>query len=190
MDSEVSVSSWFVWRWSSWMSSRIFSTFSVILLVLDHPERSSSSTDTRPALKRECHSKTTLRLKEYYPKSVLVAHLPSFTQILIQTCCSILPSIAAKRTHEVEKALMYKEFMFTARCHMADWSNRLAEVCPWPPLSSFYMEAVTTIRVPELFDRTLYVVQFQWNIFVWPFSYFLCVCFWLNGLKTCWDVLN
>jgi hypothetical protein len=32
-----------------------FSTFSAVLLVLGRPERSSSSTDTRPALKRECH---------------------------------------------------------------------------------------------------------------------------------------
>jgi hypothetical protein len=30
-----------------------FSTFSVILLVLGCPDRSSSSTDTQPALKRE-----------------------------------------------------------------------------------------------------------------------------------------
>jgi hypothetical protein len=42
----VSASSWIVQRQSSWMSSQIFSTFSVVLLVLGHPERSSSSTDT------------------------------------------------------------------------------------------------------------------------------------------------
>jgi hypothetical protein len=40
------------------MSSQIFSRFSVILLVLGHPERSSSSSDTRLALKHECHSIT------------------------------------------------------------------------------------------------------------------------------------
>jgi hypothetical protein len=51
------------------MSSQIFSTFSIVLLVLGHPELSSSSTDTRPALKRECHSKTAVRLKEYSPKA-------------------------------------------------------------------------------------------------------------------------
>jgi hypothetical protein len=45
------------------MSSRIF-LFSVILLVLGHPERSSSSTDTRPALKRECRLKIGVQLKE------------------------------------------------------------------------------------------------------------------------------
>jgi hypothetical protein len=44
------------------MSSRIFSTFSVLLLVLGRPELSSYSTDTRPALKREWHSKTAARL--------------------------------------------------------------------------------------------------------------------------------
>jgi hypothetical protein len=47
------------------MSSRILSAFSVVLLVLDRPERSSSSTDTRPALKRECHSVTVVWLKEW-----------------------------------------------------------------------------------------------------------------------------
>jgi hypothetical protein len=65
------------------MSSQILSTFSVILLVL---ARLSSSTDTQPALKRACHSKTTVRLKECSPKAsrsisrFSVAVLPSFTQ--------------------------------------------------------------------------------------------------------------
>jgi hypothetical protein len=64
------------------MSSRIFSAFSVVLLVLGCPERSLFSTDTRPVLKRERHSKTAVRLKEYSPKAsrnisrVLVADLP------------------------------------------------------------------------------------------------------------------
>jgi hypothetical protein len=39
--------------------------------------------------------------------------------------------------------------LFTARCHAADWCNRLAEVWPWPPLWSF-TEAVTTIVVREI----------------------------------------
>jgi hypothetical protein len=38
------------------------------LLVLGRPEH-SSSTETRPALKHECHSKTAVRLKEYSPKA-------------------------------------------------------------------------------------------------------------------------
>jgi hypothetical protein len=46
----------------------IFSTFSVVLLVLGRPKCLLSSTDTRPALKHECHSKTTVRLKECSPK--------------------------------------------------------------------------------------------------------------------------
>jgi hypothetical protein len=50
------------------MSSRIFSTFFVILPVLGCPECSSSSTDTRLALKCECHSKTAVWLKERSPK--------------------------------------------------------------------------------------------------------------------------
>jgi hypothetical protein len=52
------------------MSYRIFSTFSVVLLVLGHPECSSSSTDTLPAFKHECRSKTAVRLKEYSPKAL------------------------------------------------------------------------------------------------------------------------
>jgi hypothetical protein len=50
------------------MSFQIFSTFSVVLLVLGRPERSSSSTDTQPALKHECHLETAVRLKECSPK--------------------------------------------------------------------------------------------------------------------------
>jgi hypothetical protein len=51
------------------MTSQIFSTLSVDLLVLEHPERSSSSTHTQSPLKRECHSKTTVQLKECSPKA-------------------------------------------------------------------------------------------------------------------------
>jgi hypothetical protein len=47
------------------MSSQIFSTFSVILLVLGRPECLSPSTDTQAALKRECHSNTTVQLKKF-----------------------------------------------------------------------------------------------------------------------------
>jgi hypothetical protein len=47
----------------------ILSTFSVALMMLGRPERSSSSTDTRPALKRECHSKTAVRIKECSSKA-------------------------------------------------------------------------------------------------------------------------
>jgi hypothetical protein len=94
------------------MISQHFSTFSVVLLLLGRPEHLSSSVDTRPALKRECHSKIAVQLKECSPKTsrsisgVLVADLPSFTQNLMQMHCSILPSIADKRKHEVEKALV------------------------------------------------------------------------------------
>jgi hypothetical protein len=91
---------------------RIFSTFSVVLLMLGHPEGSSSSTYTRSALKRECHSKTAAWLKECSPKasqsisSASVADLLSFMQSLMQTSCSILPSIADKMKHDFKKALV------------------------------------------------------------------------------------
>jgi hypothetical protein len=94
------------------MNSRIFSTFSVVLLVLGRPEHLSSSTDNFLALKHECHSKTALQLKECSPKAsqsisrVSVGDLLSFTQNLMQTRCSILSSIANKTKHEVEKVLL------------------------------------------------------------------------------------
>jgi hypothetical protein len=52
------------------MSSRIFATFSVVLLVLGGVlnVRHLQLTLDRPALKRECHSKTAARLKECSPK--------------------------------------------------------------------------------------------------------------------------
>jgi hypothetical protein len=79
-----------------------FFNFFVVLLVLGPPERSSSSTDTRPALKRECQLKTGVLLKECSPNAsqsisrVSVADFPSFTQNLMKTLCSILPTIANK----------------------------------------------------------------------------------------------
>jgi hypothetical protein len=51
------------------VSSWIVSTFSIVLLVHYHPERSSSSTDTQPALKHKCHPKTAVQLKECSPKA-------------------------------------------------------------------------------------------------------------------------
>jgi hypothetical protein len=63
-------------------------------------------------LKREFHSETAVRLKERSPKAsrsisrFSVADLPSFTQNVMQTRCSILPFIADKMKHEVEKALV------------------------------------------------------------------------------------
>jgi hypothetical protein len=94
------------------MSSKIFSTFAVILLMLGHYERSSSSIDTQPALKHECHSKITGRLKECSQKAlrsisrVLVADLCSFTQNLMQARCSILPSIADNTKRKIKKAFV------------------------------------------------------------------------------------
>jgi hypothetical protein len=89
-----------------------FSTFSAALLVLGLPERSSISADTLPALKRECHLETTVRLKECSPKasrsisSVPVVNLPSFNQNIIQTLCSLLSFTADKKKHEFEKTLV------------------------------------------------------------------------------------
>jgi hypothetical protein len=90
----MSASLWIVRRQSLSTSSKIFSTFSIILLVPGCPERLSFSTDTRPALKLQYHSKTAVWLKECSPKAsqsistVSTADLPSFTQTLMQTHCS------------------------------------------------------------------------------------------------------
>jgi hypothetical protein len=65
----------------------MFSALSVVLLVLGRPER-LSSTGSPSALKRECHSKIAVRLKESSPKAfqvVSAADLSSFTQNLMQT---------------------------------------------------------------------------------------------------------
>jgi hypothetical protein len=90
----------------------ILSKLSIILLALGHPECSSSLTDTGPILKREWHSKNAVRLKECSlnaSRSILrvsVVYLPIFAQNLMQTRCSIFPSITAKTKHKVEKALV------------------------------------------------------------------------------------
>jgi hypothetical protein len=68
----------------------------------------------------------------------------------MQTRCSILPSIADKTKHEVEKGLVWKQCVFTARWHYR--CNRLAEVWPWPPRSSSFTEAITIITARELSD--------------------------------------
>jgi hypothetical protein len=79
---------------------------------LGRPERLSSSTDTQPALKHECHSKTAVKLKKFSSKAsqnisrVSVVYLPSSMQNLMQTHCSILPSITDKMKHEDEKAIV------------------------------------------------------------------------------------
>jgi hypothetical protein len=54
--------------------------------------------------------------------------------------------------------------VFTAWCHVADWCNRLAEVWTWPPLSSSFTEAVTTITVWELYDTTSYTDFVAWVV--------------------------
>jgi hypothetical protein len=48
--------------------SNFFNIF-VVFLALGRPEHLSSSTDTRSALKGECHSKIAVRLKECFPKT-------------------------------------------------------------------------------------------------------------------------
>jgi hypothetical protein len=88
----------------------IFSTFSVISLVFGCPECSSSSTDIQPSLKRECHLKTAVRLKQCSPRASQnisrVSSVVDLPQNIMQTRCLILPSIPDKKKHEDEKALV------------------------------------------------------------------------------------
>jgi hypothetical protein len=65
-----------------------------------------------------------------------------------------------------------KQCVFTAQCHMADWCNRLAEVWPWPPISSSFTEAGTRVTVRELSDTTLYATQQDSVINVCVFLYY------------------
>jgi hypothetical protein len=51
---------------SSRIASRTFATFSVVVPVEGRPERSSSSTDIRPFLKRLNHSRLALDLGHYH----------------------------------------------------------------------------------------------------------------------------
>jgi hypothetical protein len=137
------------------MKSRIFSTFSVVLLVLGRPEHSSPLTDTQLALKHEWHLQTTVQLKECSSKASrrisrgLVADLPSFTQNFMQT---LLEFAIHHRQHKAQSRK--STLIRTVRCHVADWCNRLAEVWAWPPLSSSFTEAVTAITVWEISDTT------------------------------------
>jgi hypothetical protein len=91
------------------MNSQILSTFSVVLLVLGHPERLSSSTDTRQALKRECHSKTTIQLKEMFPKASrsISGFGSGFTELHAKLYAHmLLDSAIHHRQKEVGKALV------------------------------------------------------------------------------------
>jgi hypothetical protein len=59
---------------------------------------------------------------------------------LMQTRCSILPSIAAKEKTRVKTILVH------SAVSRGTWCNGLAVVWPWPPLSSSFTETVTTIK--------------------------------------------
>jgi hypothetical protein len=73
-------------------------------------ERESVCVSVCMALKHEYLTKPTVRLKKCYPKASqtkgFVIDLWSFRQNLMQTCCSILPSITDKPKHKVEKTLV------------------------------------------------------------------------------------
>ena len=65
----ISQTSWIVYLRSARIASRAFVLFSGVVLVDCRPERSSSSTDVRPSLKRLYHKKVLLWLMTLSPKA-------------------------------------------------------------------------------------------------------------------------
>jgi hypothetical protein len=132
-------------------------------LMLGHPERSSSSTDTRSAFKHEHHSKLLSGLTKSLSK-----HFKGFSSWFTELHAKFVPgtllSVAIYcRQNETQsrKAVVFKQCMVTLWCHMADWYNRLFEMWPWAPLSFSFTEAVTAVIVWELSDTTSYTCTSQ-----------------------------
>jgi hypothetical protein len=123
-----------------------FFNFYAVLLVFGLPERSSSSTDTRPAFKHECHSKTAFRLKEHSPKAsrsisrVSVADLPSFTQNLMQK-----DHFSRTQTLNIE-IFLYTEQEFQGQ----QFSNRRAKLRAKVNLNKKQCPVGTVIEVSSL----------------------------------------
>jgi len=65
----ISQTSWIVCLRSARVASRTFAMFSGVVLVDGRPERSSSSTDVRPSLKRLYHKKVLFWLMALSPKA-------------------------------------------------------------------------------------------------------------------------
>jgi Skp family chaperone for outer membrane proteins len=109
------------------MSSRTVSIFFfiLVLLVLGCSEHSSYLTDTQPALKHECHSKTDVHLKELlqkpqkafqgFRKRIYELHAKLDADTLLNL--SLIPN---KSKHKIEKAFVKKQCLFTARCQVAN----------------------------------------------------------------------
>jgi hypothetical protein len=72
-------------------------------------------------------------------------NLSSSTQNLMQTQCSILPSITDKMKHEVKKAHVKTKRVHSAVSHGRDGCSRLAEVWPWhsPLLIPFCLKMIS-----------------------------------------------
>jgi hypothetical protein len=130
------------------MSSQIFSTFSVVLLMLGHPVCSSSLTDIWSALKSECYSKTAVWLKECSPK------LDEDMLHDFAIHCRQNETWRWKSTH-----------VKTMHVHSTVSHNRLTQLASGSvtvaPLPSSFNEAVTTITVEELSDSTSYCYKFS-----------------------------
>jgi hypothetical protein len=71
-DSPISQTSWIVRLWPARIASRTFTVFSGVVLVYGRPERSSSSTDVCPSLKRLFH-KTSFALAVGIHRSLHIA---------------------------------------------------------------------------------------------------------------------
>jgi hypothetical protein len=61
----------------------------------------------------------------------------------------------------------WRRQLLTARWHVTNWCNRLAEVWLLPPLSSSFAEAVATISVRELSVILVYAQLLFWFLYQW-----------------------
>jgi hypothetical protein len=93
-------------------------SFSVVLLVFGRPER-SSSTDTRQALKRECHSETVSSLKKFSETDT--KHFrgsdSGFAELHAKLEGTLLDFAIHHRQNETRS---YKKYVSTVRCPVAD----------------------------------------------------------------------
>jgi hypothetical protein len=110
------------------MSTRVVSKLSIVLLLVGRPERSSSSIDTRLALKHECHSKTAVHLKVF--SQILTMHFKGlgigFTELHAKLYVDTLLDFAIHRRQN-ETRIRKSTRIETMRVHSAVSNGRLMQ---------------------------------------------------------------
>jgi hypothetical protein len=154
----VSASSWIVRQRSSLMSSQIYSTFSVVLLVLGRPQLLSFSTDARPALKRECHSETAIPLKEYSPKASRT--IWRVCRLVARFCHPSQTKRNMKSNKHSCKNNAYSQFGVMEQTGGICFRKRDLGL----PSNLLSLRQLMKIRVWELSDTTSYIVREWYNV--------------------------